>query len=128
MKASSNLRLLSKRYAALAMIAGSLLLSSTGCRKTEEAIVDCLSENILTSLKHNISETDPKQLNLEASYNGDKTVSQITWTFGDGSTTTTTTRTTSHTYSTAGTYQVKADISLDNGACVISPKKSITIQ
>jgi len=98
------------------------------CRKEEEAIVNCLGESILTSLKHQTSTSNVKQIDLEIGYSGDKAVTSINWDFGDGNKTTTTVRTTSHTYATAGTYEVKADVNLDNGKCTVSPKRSVTVE
>ncbi len=103
-------------------------LSINSCRKTEEAIVDCVGESILTSLKHQTSTSNVKQVDFEIHYSGENTLSSINWDFGDGNKKTTTARTVSHTYSTAGTYEVKADVNIDNGKCTVSPKKSVTVE
>lgn len=98
------------------------------CRKEEEAVVDCFGEAVLTSLRHHESSSNVKQIDYEISYAGEKAVTSIAWDFGDGTKTTTTNRTISHTYATSGTYEVKTDVNLDNGKCTVSPKKSITVQ
>lgn len=102
------------------------MLSS--CRKVEEDIVDCLSESILTSLHAHISGTNPKQVEFNVSHSGENQITSIVWTFGDGTTTTTSNTTVTHLYNAAGSYEVKAEVSINNGKCTVSPKKSVDIQ
>lgn len=104
-----------------------IILSITSCRHEEEAIVDCVGESILVSLKDDVSNTNTKQINFQVDYSGGKTVTSVEWDFGDGSTTTTTSKNTSHTYPNPGQYEVKTNVSLDQEKCTVSPKKSITI-
>lgn len=61
-----------------------ILLTINSCRRVEESIVDCLGESILTSLRHNTSASNVKQVDFEISYSGEKTVTSIEWDFGDG--------------------------------------------
>ncbi|WP_312764747.1 PKD domain-containing protein [Epilithonimonas sp.] len=103
------------------------VLTINSCRKVEESIVDCLGESILTSLRHEVSTSNVKQVDFEISYSGEKTVTSIAWDFGDGIKTTSTNKKISHTYTTGGTYEVKTDVSLENGKCTVSPKKSVII-
>lgn len=100
----------------------------SSCRKVEEDIVDCLGENILTSLHVNVSGTNPKQVEFNVSHSGENQITSIVWNFGDGTTTTTTGTTATHLYNAAGTYEVKADVNINNGKCTISPKRSVDIQ
>lgn len=100
----------------------------SSCRKVEEDIVDCLSESILTSLHAHVSGTNPKQVEFNVSHSGENQITSIVWNFGDGTTTTTTGTTATHLYNAAGTYEVKAEVKINNGKCTISPKKSVNIQ
>lgn len=100
----------------------------SSCRKVEEDIVDCLSESILTSLHAHVSGTNPKQVEFNVSHSGENQITSIVWNFGDGTTTTTTGTTATHLYNAAGTYEVKAEVKINNGKCTISPKKSVDIQ
>ena len=102
------------------------MLSS--CRKVEEDIVDCLSESILTSLHAHVSGSNPKQVEFNVSHSGENQITSIVWTFGDGTTTTTSNTTVTHLYNAAGTYEFKAEVSINNGKCTVSPKKSVDIQ
>jgi hypothetical protein len=102
------------------------MLSS--CRKVEEDIVDCLSESILTSLHAHVSGNNPKQVEFNVSHSGENQITSIVWSFGDGTTTTTTGTTATHLYNAAGIYEVKADVNINNGKCTVSPKKSVDIQ
>lgn len=107
------------------------LISS--CSKSEDAaIIDCLSDSLLTELKHTADGTNSKIVNYNIHYSGSKTISSVKWTFGDGTpvqTVNTATGAISHTYSAAGTFEVKADVTLtkDGGTCIGNLKKSITV-
>ncbi|VXB89004.1 MULTISPECIES: PKD domain-containing protein [Chryseobacterium] len=102
------------------------MLSS--CRKVEEDVVDCLSESILTSLHAHVSGSNSKQVEFNVSHSGENQITSIVWTFGDGTTTTTSNTTVTHLYNAAGSYEVKAEVSINNGKCTVSPKKSVDIQ
>jgi hypothetical protein len=110
-----------------------VVFMSNSCSKHEdEAIVDCLGDSILMKLKHSEDETNSKKINYSIEYYGSKTISSVTWTFGDGSpseTINSTTGAVAHTYSAAGTFEVKADVTIskEGGSCTTSPKKSITV-
>lgn len=97
----------------------------------DEAIVDCFGDSILTELKHSADGTNPKIVNYSIQYAGSNTVSSVKWTFGDGKTETVNTATgaVSHTYSAAGAFEVKADVTLSKsgGSCTVSPKKNVTV-
>lgn len=109
-----------------------LFFAIISCSKSDdEAIVDCFGDSILTELKHSADGTNSKIINYSIQYSGSNTVTTVKWTFGDGKTETinTSTGAVSHTYSTAGTFEVKADVTLkkDGGSCTVSPKKSVTV-
>jgi hypothetical protein len=79
----------------------SFVISINSCRKEEEAVAERVGESLLTSLRHETST-----ISFEIHYNGEKAISSIPWDFGDGSISTSTSKTTTHTYATRGTYEV----------------------
>ncbi|MFH6997666.1 PKD domain-containing protein [Flavobacterium sp. FlaQc-57] len=98
----------------------------------DEAIVDCFGDSILTELKHSVDGTNSKVINYSIQYSGSNTVTAVKWTFGDGTpsqTISTATGAVSHTYAAAGTFEVKAEVSISKSgsSCTVSPKKSITV-
>ncbi|WPO79869.1 PKD domain-containing protein [Flavobacterium sp. KACC 22761] len=103
------------------------------CSKSEdEAIVNCFGDSILTELKHSADGTNSKIINYSIQYSGSNTVTSVKWTFGDGTpvqTVTSANGAVSHTYTAAGTFEVKADVTLSKGggSCTVSPKKSVTV-
>lgn len=101
-------------------------------KKDDDDIVDCFGDSILTELKHSADGTNPKIINYTVQYSGSNTVSSVKWTFGDGTpaqTVNTTTGAVSHTYTTAGTFEVKADVTIakSGSSCTVSPKKNVTV-
>ncbi|WP_255398717.1 MULTISPECIES: PKD domain-containing protein [unclassified Flavobacterium] len=63
-------------------------------------------------------------------YTGQYTLDAVTWTLGDGTSETVSSNTISHVYSTSGTFEVKADVTVKKGSessCTSSHKRSITI-
>lgn len=101
-----------------------------GCKKAEEGIVDCLSESIKTGVHVTVSAGNAKQVSTEVTYWGHKTITSVKWEFGDGTTATTTGLSSSHTYTTAGNYTVKARVTFTEGksSCEVDPTKAVTIQ
>lgn len=100
----------------------------TSCSKEdEESALDCFAESLKTSLHFEISSINPKQVNYVVKYVGDKPITSIVWHYGDNTTINSTGHSTSHTYNSAGTYEVTADVTID-GKCTVSPKKSVVIQ
>ncbi|MBO9582749.1 MAG: PKD domain-containing protein [Flavobacterium sp.] len=102
----------------------------TSCSKSdEENIVDCFGDSILTELKHPVDETNPKKIDFSIEYFGsDRTLSNVKWTFGDGQTATGIS--VSHTYSAAGSYTVKAEVTTKKGnssECTHDKTKTITV-
>ncbi|CAM3657853.1 PKD domain-containing protein [Flavobacterium chungbukense] len=106
---------------------------SFSCSKSDDAaIVDCFGDSILTELKHSADGTNSKIIKYSIQYSGSNTVTSVKWTFGDGTpaqTVSSATGEVSHTYSAAGTFEVKADVTLSKGggSCTVSPKKSVTV-
>jgi hypothetical protein len=110
-----------------------LVFISNSCSKhDDEVIVDCFGDSILTELKHSTDGTNSKTVNYSIQYSGSNTVTSVKWTFGDGTpaqTINSATGAVSHTYTAAGTFEVKADVTISKsgGSCTISPKKSVTV-
>lgn len=105
-----------------------LLLGS--CKKAAESAVDCFGESLLTSVHVMVSSTNAKQVTTEVRYGGTKTISGIKWEFGDGSTASTTERTSTHVYATPGSYTVTARVTFSNGtsSCEVDPTRTVNIQ
>ena len=91
--------------------------------------IDCVAESFFVKLKHTTDATNTKKVDFVIDYTGTYTLSSVKWTFGDGTTETITGNTVSHVYSGAGTFTVKADVTIKNGkeTCTSSPTKSITV-
>ena len=112
-----------KRIFAVVIIA---FLSISCSKHDDEEIADCFGESILVELKHTVDAGNSKKINFSIQYAGSKTISKVKWTFGDGSAVVTETGlTTSHTYTAAGTFEVKADVTVES--CTVSPKKNVTV-
>ncbi|WET00865.1 PKD domain-containing protein [Flavobacterium sp. YJ01] len=121
-----------KKIATVLMITIVFFMSNSCSKSDDEAIVDCFGDSILTELKHTADGTNSKIINYSIQYSGENTVTSVKWTFGDGTpaqTINSATGAVSHTYSAAGTFEVKADVTLKKGggSCTVSPKKSVTV-
>jgi hypothetical protein len=113
-----------------------VLLVSFSCGKDDiEKGVDCVAESLYVKIHNKTDETNIKKLDYSIEYTGTYTLKSVTWTFGDGTPSQTvavpsgTTSSISHIYTTAGTYTVKADVTVQNGKsnCTSSPTRSITV-
>jgi hypothetical protein len=106
-----------------------LLLFSACSEKATEDTIDCVVESFSAGLNTRIDGTNKKMVILDATYTGSLTFKSVTWEFGDGQTVTTTTMSTTHTFTTAGTYKIKAKIKLTQGSgvCIPGPEKTVTI-
>jgi hypothetical protein len=107
-----------------------VLFLSLSCAKDDISKgIDCVAESILVKLKHTADVTNAKKIDFVIDYSGTYTFKSVKWTFGDGTTETVTTKSTSHTYGAGGTFMVKADVTIQNGkeTCTSSPTKSVTI-
>ncbi|MCI9844428.1 PKD domain-containing protein [Flavobacterium pectinovorum] len=103
-------------------------LISFSCGDDLEKAVDCVGESILLQLNHTTDVTNAKKIDYEIEYTGEYTVSSVKWTFGDGSAVQTVKGSTvSHTYATAGSYTVKADITIKKGSSSCSQSKTKTV-
>ncbi|MBD3905508.1 PKD domain-containing protein [Chryseobacterium sp. Ch-15] len=100
----------------------------SSCGREEEAVVDCFAEGIKASLHYKASSTDPKQITLNVEYWGDKEVTSVKWSFGDGTTASTSSISTTHNYGSAGNYSATAEVSLNNGKCDLTTKKTVEVQ
>lgn len=101
----------------------------TGCKKTSESALDCFAQSLLVSVKATTDAGNAKLVHLEAVYSGDLQVKSVVWEYGDGTPAVTGTATTTHTYAAAGSFTVKAKISLVKGSstCTPEPTKAVTI-
>ncbi|GAA3752586.1 hypothetical protein GCM10022422_42640 [Flavobacterium ginsengisoli] len=130
-KLTSKTRLIMRKIATFLVLVTVLYTSNSCSKHDDEAIVDCFGDSILTELKHSTDGTNSKIINYSIQYGGSNTITSVKWTFGDGKTETinTSTGAVSHTYSAAGTFEVKADVTIKkgDGSCTVSPKKSVTV-
>lgn len=110
-------------------IVGVLLLGSSCSKSDIEKGIDCFGESFFMKFKHTTDPANAKKVDFVAKYTGEYEFQSVKWTFGDGTSETTTGKTVSHTYTTAGTYNVKADITIKHGkaSCTSSPIKSVTV-
>ncbi|KAF2512025.1 PKD domain-containing protein [Flavobacterium zhairuonense] len=121
-----------KKIAAILMFSMLFFMINSCSKSEDEAIVDCFGDSILTELKHTADGTNSKIINYSIQYSGSNTVTSVKWTFGDGTpvqTVNSPTGAVSHTYSAAGTVEVKADVTLSKGggSCTVNPKKNVTV-
>lgn len=106
-----------------------LVVLNFSCGKDDiEKGIDCIAESVFEKVTHTADATNPKKINFAVEYTGTKTLKSVKWNFGDG-TPAVEGVSVSHTYSAAGTYSVKADITIQNGkgTCTSSPVKSVTV-
>ena len=117
-----------RKVSLLLSIAG-LLLMQGACKKTSEDVIDCIAEGILVSVKYSADASDSKKINFEINYDGTHTIKSVEWIFGDGTTATVNSTTTTHAYSSAGSYALKAKVSIVSGSSSCTPEleKSITV-
>lgn len=121
-----------KKIATILILIAVFFASNSCSKSDDEAIVDCFGDSILTELKHSTDGTNSKIINYSIQYSGSNTVTSVKWTFGDGTpaqTVNSATGAVAHTYTAAGTFEVKADVTVSKsgGSCTVSPKKSITV-
>ena len=116
------------------MIAALFVLSISCSKSDIDKGLDCVGESLFEKVKHSTDATNPKKIDFTVEYSGTNTLKSVKFTFGDGTpaetiTATGTTVSTSHIYSTAGTYTAKAEITVQNGGatCTSSPTRSITV-
>lgn len=112
------------------LFAAFILLFTFSCSKSDiEKGIDCVGESLFVKLKNNTDAANVKKVNFEIEYTGSNTFESVKWTFGDGTTETLTSKTVSHIYPAAGTFTVKADVTVKqgDGSCTSSPTRSITI-
>ena len=114
-----------------AIVIGSVLalFISFSCGDELEKGIDCVAESTFVQLKHTADATNENKIDYKIEYSGTYTLTSVKWTFGDGTTETINGNTVSHTYASAGTYTVKADVTIRKGGnrCTSSPTKSVTV-
>ena len=117
-----------KKVATILCFAAILVLNFSCGKDDIEKGIDCVAESIYEKVIHTADAANPKKINFSVEYTGNKTLKSVKWNFGDG-TPTVEGQSVSHTYTTAGTYSVKADITVQEGkqVCTSSPVKSITV-
>ncbi|WP_316833026.1 PKD domain-containing protein [Pedobacter aquatilis] len=114
-------------FLVITLLSVPLLFNS--CRKAAESAVDCLGQSFYVSFKHNTNDQDPRKVDFNLTYSGKLQVASMRIDYGDGQTQTLSTGIISHTYAAAGTYQVKAWISLQNGkgSCEVNPVRQVIV-
>lgn len=107
-----------------------IFLAFVSCDKEAASVADCLGENLLLSIDHEISADNTKKVDFTVKYYGtDHTLdNSVQWDFGDGATQTATGKTVSHLYTTNGNYTAKAKVSLNGGSCSYELKENVTVE
>lgn len=123
-----------KRILFKILLLSGIVITLISCRRIAEKVVegslDCLSENLLTSLTLKKSDTDPKTISFAVTYSGKNTLTSVEWDFGDGhKTTTTSNHTVTHTYEKAGSYAMRASVKINSkeSECTSYHTKNVTI-
>ena len=112
-----------------------IIAVSVSCKKDAENVIDCLFEGAHFKTSANVTD---KLVDFRLQYTGDHSLKSVVWDFGDGNKQTTTsstdvdgtiTVTISHTYTNAGTKNVKVSPTLTNGPneCTLDLTKTVTI-
>lgn len=109
-----------------------VVFSWVSCKEVVETELDCTFESAYLSLKYQVDESNP--LLVDFTFVNKDTVDnrftldpEIKWDFGDGSPETTQGLQISHTYSDAGSYDVKAYYTLRKGSTTCTSSKNKTI-
>ena len=121
--------MLNLRFVFLAVVLFAVSLNYS-CKKDAENIIDCLFEPANFTFDHTIDTQDPKKVSFTITYSGEHTLDNSNpWDFGDGTTQTISGTTTTHTYSSAGTYIVKVQATTRNGDayCTVELSETVTI-
>ena len=108
--------MIKKNFAIIAILLFVSSLNFISCKDNIEDTIDCLSESFLFKVSHTADAQDAKKITFKVTYSGDhKLDNSVKWDFGDGTIETKGTEVT-HTYSSTGTFTVKAmDITVRNG-------------
>ncbi|MCC9017549.1 MULTISPECIES: PKD domain-containing protein [Flavobacterium] len=116
-----------KKIASILMLALIFYTANSCSKHDDEVILDCFAEAIYVKLHNSTDATNPKLMNYSVGYSGTGTLVSVNWTFGDG--TTGTGKDITHLYPAAGTYEVKAEVTVakDGANCTSIPKRNVTI-
>ena len=119
-----------KRLFSCLLLGAICIFSNSSCKKTLESAVNCTGESLLVSIHVNADATSPKLVHVEVQYSGSYNFQSVTWDFGDGNTSTVTTKTADHTYATSGTFRVKGKVKIASGSssCESEHSKSVDIK
>lgn len=108
-----------------------LCLFGTSCDDgIDDNTIDCIKEEVLVKIEHAFDPDDRKTVNLSIDYTGNKTITSVSWDFGDGVNETDSGISTTHTYADTGLYKVLADVNIAQGvsACTLKPTHGIKIK
>lgn len=110
-------------------VAVALLLNFSCSKEDISHGIDCVGESFFMKIKHTTDATNTKKIAFAIEYSGVYTIKSIKVSFGDGISETITGNVVSHEYATAGTFTVRADITIQKGKenCTSSPTKSVTV-
>jgi hypothetical protein len=107
----------------------SALILSISCKKATEETIDCVVELLFASIYYTADPVDPKEVTLTVDYGGQFNIS-VLWEYGDGTSETKSGTTTIHHYTNAGSYNVKANITLSQekySSCSTSKEKTVDV-
>lgn len=111
----------------LAIFILSILMLSACSKSDADNLVDCIGDGLLTILSHSAATDNSLKIDFTVVRSKDPKIQSIVWNFGDNITQTSSATTISHTYSQAGSYQVKLNVKLDNG-CSHDKTENITVK
>ena len=94
-----------------------LSIFSFSCKDDDvENVINCLGESTAFRFDHTLGASDPKVVTLTVSYSGGFALDNtITWEFGDGRSQTANGTTINHTYTSSGTFQAIAKVTIRRG-------------
>lgn len=105
-----------KKIRLIAVLLFAISVTFSACKKDAEETIECLTERALVSISHSVDAENPKLITFKVTYSGDHTLDHsINWNFGDSKSPISNTVEKKHTYSEAGTYHAKAEVTIRNG-------------
>lgn len=105
----------------------SMIMLSACSKNDAEDVTDCIGQSLLTIVSHDAVADNPKKIAFSVTHSDDPKIKSITWDFGDNMTESSNSATITHTYTQAGSYQVKLKVYLDN-SCSYDKTQNVTVK
>ena len=117
------------KIAAKILLLLTVIFISDSCTEEQiDSITNCWGQSSKVEIQYSLDPLNAKKITYSVKYEGSGSLNSIKWTFGDGKPTVEGLRVT-HTYETAGNYEVQADITVrkDQENCNVIEKKNVQV-